>query len=196
MTVRQRLLKLLYPLVMLASRMSNKKSMVMKNEKAVQPIVPIYDVAITMNNGQTKTLAEYKGKKLLLVNTASNCGYTDQYKELQQLYDQYKDQVEVIAFPSNDFKEQEKGSDEEIAQFCQVNYGVTFPLAKKSTVIKTGYQNKLFHWLSHKEENGWNEQEPTWNFSKYLISEDGALMRYFDPAISPLSNEVIEAIKL
>lgn len=195
MTIRQRLLRLVYPLVMLASRVSGRKSTMLENKDEVKPMTSIYDLSITLNNGQTKPLADFKGKKLLLVNTASNCGYTDQYKDLQQLYEQYKDELVIIGFPANDFKEQEKGSDEEIATFCQVNYGVTFPLAKKSTVIKSAAQNPIFRWLSDKQQNGWNEEQPTWNFSKYLVNEEGQLTHYFDPAISPTSKEVIDAIK-
>jgi len=132
---------------------------------------------------------------VLIVNTASNCGYTNQYQELQKLYDQYKEKLIVLAFPSNDFKEQEKGNDEEIAAFCQVNFGVSFPLAKKTVVVKAPDQNKVYEWLTRKELNGWNDQQPTWNFSKYLIDEKGQLSHYFDPAVSPLSEDVVQAIK-
>jgi glutathione peroxidase len=135
-----------------------------------------------------------RDKKILLVNTASNCGYTNQYSELQQLYQEHKASLIVLAFPSNDFKEQEKGSDEAIARFCQVNFGVSFPLAKKSIVKKGTGQNKVFEWLTHKNLNGWNEKEPTWNFSKYLVNEEGILTHYFDPAVSPLDPAVLNAI--
>ena len=131
----------------------------------------------------------------MLVNTASNCGYTNQYEDLQKLYQQFNDQLEIIAFPANDFKEQEKGSDNDIAQFCQVNFGVTFPLAKKSVVIKSGDQNNIFKWLTDKSKNGWNEQPPVWNFSKYLVNEQGSLTHYFDPSVSPLSEDVLKAVK-
>lgn len=194
MTLRQRILRWVYPLIMLASKISGGRSTMLKNEHHAKPVTSIYDLSVTLNDGQTKSLKDYQGKKLLLVNTASDCGYTDQYKELQQLYQHYQSQLEIIAFPANDFKEQEKGSDEEIAKFCQLNYGVSFPLVKKSTVVKSVQQNKVFQWLSSKELNGWNEEQPTWNFSKYLIDEKGVLTHYFDPAISPLSKEVLEAI--
>ena len=133
---------------------------------------------------------------MLLVNTASDCGYTGQYDELQKLYEEYQNKLIVIGFPANDFKEQEKGSDEEIAQFCKINYGVTFPLIKKSSVIKGNSQNEVYQWLSNKNLNGWNDQQPTWNFSKYLINEEGALTNYFAPFISPLSKDVIAAINM
>ena len=97
-------------------------------------------------------------------------------------------------FIANDFKEQEKGSDTEIAQFCKLNYGVTFPLVKKSTVIKGPDQHPVFRWLSHKELNGWCNQQPEWNFSKYLVNEEGVLTNYFAASVSPLDPEVMKAI--
>jgi glutathione peroxidase len=129
-----------------------------------------------------------------LVNTASDCGYTDQYNELQQLYSRFQNRVEVIGFPANDFRQQEKGTDEQIAEFCRVNYGVTFPLAKKSVVIKSPDQNPVFRWLSDKNLNGWNDKEPSWNFSKYLVDEQGMLTHYFDPAVSPMSKDVLSLL--
>ena len=131
----------------------------------------------------------------MIVNTASNCGYTNQYQELQKLYQTAKENLEIIAFPANDFKEQEKGNDDEIAKFCSINYGVQFPIAKKSSVTKNEDQNNIFSWLTNKQQNGWNDYQPHWNFSKYLINEEGILTHYFHPAISPLSEEVFEAIK-
>ncbi|WP_242696219.1 glutathione peroxidase [Longitalea luteola] len=167
---------------------------IVTNIKNVPPAESIYELSVSLNNGSNLPLKTYQGKKLLLVNTASDCGYTNQYEDLQKLYQQYKNQLEVIAFPANDFKEQEKGSDADIAQFCKVNFGVTFPLAKKSVVVQSNEQNNIFRWLTTKSKNGWNEQPPTWNFSKYLVNEQGILTHYFDPSISPLSEEVIKAI--
>lgn len=187
-------MKLVYPLVMAMNNLTGKTNKTIKNKSVIPPNESIYDLAVTLNNGQALNLSELKGKKILLVNTASDCGYTGQYKELQELSQQFSNRLVVIGFPSNDFKEQEKGSDEEIAAFCQVNYGVTFPLAKKSAV--TGdEQNSVFRWLSDKTKNGWNEQAPTWNFSKYLVNEEGVLVRYFDPGVSPMSNEVLDLLK-
>ena len=100
----------------------------------------------------------------------------------------------VLGFPANDFKEQEKGTDDEIETFCKVNFGVTFPLMKKSIVIKGTGQNEVFQWLTDAGKNGWNNQAPTWNFSKYLVNEEGVLTHYFDTSVSPLSPEVINAI--
>ena len=194
MTGRQKILKAVYPVLMSVSRLFGKNSKMINNEKTIAPPQSLYELGITLNNGDTLSLASFKGKKILLVNTASDCGYTNQYADLQKLYEQYNDRLVIIGFPANDFKEQEKGSDTEIAQFCKVNYGVTFPLAKKSVVIEGPDQNVIFQWLTHKTQNGWNEQLPSWNFSKYLVNEQGVLTNYFDPSVPPLSNEVTTAI--
>jgi glutathione peroxidase len=194
MTGRQRILKIVYPLWIAFTKLMGKNTKVLANAKHVRPVESIYSLQVPLNNGSTLPLETYKGKKLLLVNTASNCGYTNQYDDLQKLYQQFKNQLEIIAFPANDFKEQEKGSDSDIARFCKVNFGVTFPLAKKTVVVKSNNQNSIFKWLTSKEKNGWNEKAPSWNFSKYLIDEQGTLTHYFDPSISPLSEEVKKAI--
>lgn len=195
MTLRQKILKWIYPLLMWYKRTSaqNKKP---ESERKAEPAVSFYSLSAELNNGDELPFKSLEGKKVLIVNTASNCGYTGQYAVLQQLYAEYKDKLLILAFPSNDFKEQEKGTDEEIARFCQVNFGVSFPLIKKSVVVKGKNQNKVFEWLTHKELNGWNEQQPSWNFSKYLINENGILTHYFDPAVSPSGQEVLKAINL
>lgn len=196
MTIRQRILKLIYPLIVKTSKRKNMNTKILENTNNVKPKSPVYDIPFQLNTGKTDTLSAYKNKKILIVNTASACGYTNQYEDLEKLFQQYSDTLELIAFPSNNFKEQEKGSDEDIAQFCKVNYGVTFPLAKKSAVIKNAEQNKIFEWLSNKEENGWLEQQPTWNFCKYLINEEGVLTHFFEAAIEPLGEEIAAALKL
>ena len=131
----------------------------------------------------------------MLVNTASECGYTAQYDDLQKLYEVHREKLVIIGFPANDFGQQEKGSNDQIAEFCRVNFGVTFPLAQKSTVIAGDQQNDIFRWLTRKDRNGWNTQPPTWNFSKYLVNEEGVLTHYFDPAVSPMSDEVVKAVE-
>jgi len=191
--MRQRFLKMVYPLWMLLSNITGKKNATYQNRNSVLPPVSFYDLSIELNDGTTLPFSVLKQKKVLLVNTASDCGYTNQYEDLQKLYEEYNDRLVVIGFPSNDFKEQEKGSDEEIAAFCKLNYGVSFPLSKKSTVTGAA-QNKVFSWLSDKNKNGWNDQQPSWNFSKYLVNEDGTLLRYFDPGISPMSDELTRLI--
>lgn len=192
MTLRQQILKLVYPLFVKFRNMSGANKMI--EQSNINPPISFYNLSAILNNGVELPFAGFRNKKVLIVNTASNCGYTNQYSELQELYQKQKEKLVIVAFPSNDFKEQEKGSDEEIARFCQVNFGVSFPLAKKSIVVKNSQQNKVFEWLTHKELNGWNEQQPSWNFSKYIVNEHGFLTHYFDPAVSPLSPEVMQAI--
>jgi glutathione peroxidase len=167
------------------SRASGRSAAILRNEKNIKPVRSVYDLSVPLNNGEELPLSRFEGKKILLVNTASDCGYTDQYDDLQKLYTQHQQDLVVIGFPANDFKEQEKGSDEEIAQFCRLNYGISFPLSKKSVVIKSPQQNEIFRWLTDKTRNGWNDKPPSWNFSKYLVNEEGVLTHYFDPAISP-----------
>ena len=195
MTIRQKVLKAVYPAFTWLSKLTGKNSNVFTNESPSVPPQSLYDLYITLNNGDSVPLSNYKGKKLLLVNTASDCGYTDQYDDLQKLYEENKDKLVIIGFPANDFKEQEKGTDEEIAQFCKLNYGVTFPLAKKSSVKEGPDQNPVFQWLTDKNKNGWTSKRPSWNFSKYLVNEKGMLVNYFGPTISPTGKEVTGAIK-
>jgi glutathione peroxidase len=194
MTYRQKVLKAVYPALMWVNKITGGKSKIMTNNTQVTGLQSLYDLSVQLNSGGELQLGTLKGKKILLVNTASDCGYTDQYDELQKIYEINKDKLIVIGFPANDFKEQEKGTDDDIAAFCKKNYGITFPLATKSSVIRGEQQNEIFKWLSDKKLNGWNDQQPTWNFSKYLVNENGVLTNYFDPAVSPCSNEIKNAI--
>jgi glutathione peroxidase len=194
MTGRQKVLRALYPLLTAFNRLSGTSSKVITNKNQAQPTQSLYDLSVSLNNGDRVSLKVWKGKKIMLVNTASDCGYTGQYQELQKLYEQYKEKLVIIGFPANDFKEQEKLSDEEIASFCTINFGVNFPLAAKSTVIRSPEQNSIYQWLTDKSKNGWNNKQPSWNFAKYIVNEQGILTHYFDPAISPNSQEVIGAV--
>ncbi len=193
MTFRQKLLKTIYPLIMWGS----KKNVAEQNANSAgkKPPVSFYSLHTKMNNGMELNFETLKGKKVLLVNTASDCGYTAQYEDLQKLYEQFNSKLVIVGFPANDFKEQEKGDDEAIASFCKINYGVSFPLASKSSVIKSADQNPVYRWLTDKTKNGWNEKAPSWNFSKYLVDENGVLLHYFEPGVSPLSNEIVNAVK-
>ena len=193
MTARQKLLKAFYPALMWITKITGSNTSNLKNEPVQSP-VSFYSLQTTLIDGSTFDLAGLKGKKVLLVNTASDCGYTDQYADLEKLYQQYKGQLEILAFPANDFKEQEKGNDDAIGAFCKKNYGVTFPIMAKSIVVKSDQQNNVFKWLTNPSENGWNDKIPSWNFSKYLVNNKGQLTNYFDPGISPMSKEVINAI--
>jgi glutathione peroxidase len=194
MTMRQKILKTIYPVFAWLAKAGGRNGKELSNE-SVKPVVSIYSLKGTLNDGGELNFDSLKGKKILLVNTASDCGYTPQYAELQKLYEEKKGKLVILGFPANDFKEQEKGSDNEIAEFCKANYGISFPLMKKSTVIKGNNQNEIFKWLSDKTRNGWNSQQPTWNFSKYLINETGILTNYFAPSVSPLSKEVLTGIE-
>ncbi len=195
MSIRQKILKTVYPVLTSLNRITGSNTSVLTNEAGSKPVVSLYDINVTMNNGTLRSMSTFKGRKVLIVNTASDCGYTGQYEELQQLYQKYKGQIEILGFPANDFKEQEKGSDEDISSFCKINYGVTFPLVQKSVVVKGQAQNEVYQWLTNKEKNGWTSKSPSWNFSKYLVNEDGVLTHYFDPAVSPLSKEIELAIQ-
>lgn len=195
MTGRQKILKAIYPLWSWYTKLKNRNSTMLVNEKNAQPLQSLYDLKVTLNNGDSLPLSAYKGKKILLVNTASDCGYTPQYTDLEILYKENKDKLVVIGFPANDFGEQEKEGDEKIAQFCKMNFDITFPLAKKSSVIKSPEQNSIFKWLTNEKLNGWNNQQPKWNFSKYLINENGALINYFGSSVSPDSEEIKTALQ-
>src|SRR5690606_10375562 len=161
----------LNPLVMGLQKLTGVNTKVKKSNQLVPPPQSIYDFEFVSNSGEPIRMDQYKGKKLLLVNTASDCIYTRQYELLQRLWDQNKDRLVVIGFPANDFGQQEQGNDVEIASFCSKNYGVTFPLAKKATVVRDSDQHPIYQWLTSKEKNGWNDQPPSWNFSQYLVNE-------------------------
>lgn len=194
MTLRQKFLKIVYPVFMWFTKKAYKTKSTSSKDKP-EPVKSFYSLEDTTIEGKPFDFSQLKGKKVLLVNTASNCGYTNQYEELEKLYTKYHGKLVVLGFPANDFKEQEKGTDEEIATFCKKNFGVTFPLMKKSTVMKTPGQNEVFKWLTDKSQNGWNNHQPMWNFSKYLVSEEGKLINHFVPAISPLSKEILNTIE-
>jgi len=143
-----------------------------------------YSLKAITNSGEEIKFEKYRGKKVLLVNVASQCGFTPQYAELERLHMQRKDLV-ILGFPSNNFGAQEPGSDKEIAEFCNVNYGVTFQLFKKDEV-KGNNKQPVYQWLSDETKNGWNNKEPEWNFYKYLVSENGDLLNVFSSSVSPL----------
>jgi len=195
MSGRQKLLKAIYPVITSVGRLMGRNADNIENKHGVKPVQPVYDINIILNDGTTKSLAEFKGKKIMLVNTASDCGYTAQYDGLQHLHEQLGNNLVIIGFPANDFKEQEKGSDEEIGAFCRKNYGVSFLLAKKGTVVKGNDQQPVYQWLTDKRRNGWNSKSPSWNFSKYIINEEGILTHYFGPSIEPDSDVIEAALK-
>jgi glutathione peroxidase len=134
--------------------------------------------------------AQFKGKKIMVVNVASECGYTPQYAQLQELYETFQDKLVVIGFPCNDFGNQEPGSENEIQAFCSVRFGVTFPLTSKVSILKN--PSPVYQWLMQKSQNGVADSEVTWNFQKYLLDENGHLINVIAPSASPFDEQVLE----
>lgn len=151
------------------------------------PETSLYDFKINSLDGQLIDFSQYKGKTLLIVNTASECGYTPQYEDLQKLNEQYGSKITVLGFPANNFGAQEPGTSLEIAEFCKKNYGVTFQMFEKISV-KGNDQHALYKWL--KEKTG---QEPTWNFCKYLVKADGSVT-FFSSKVKPMDKQIIDAL--
>jgi len=193
MSYRQSILKTMYPAIMWAGKAAGKKQIQINTSNST-PLVSFYSLQCKDINGKDFDFATLKGKKVLIVNTASDCGFTGQYEALEKLSNLYIDKLVVIGFPSNDFKEQETGGNENIAAFCKKNYGVSFPIMEKSIVLKKNHQNEVHKWLSDMTINGWCHQEPAWNFCKYLINENGVLTHYFPMTVDPLDPAVLEAI--
>ncbi|HMJ47710.1 MAG TPA: glutathione peroxidase [Ferruginibacter sp.] len=150
----------------------------------------IYQFKVESLDGGTIDFSAFKGKKILVVNTASECGYTPQYKELEELYEKYKDKLVVVGFPANNFGGQEPGTNAEIKSFCQKNYGVTFPMAAKISV-KGSDAAPIYQWLTRKDQNGVLDAEIKWNFNKFLIDESGHLIAKFETKTKPMSEEII-----
>jgi glutathione peroxidase len=145
-------------------------------------------------DGTEYDYAQLKGKKVLIVNTASECGYTPQYEDLEKLYQAYKDKLIILGFPANNFGKQEPGTNEEIKEFCKSKYNVTFPMFEKVSVLGDDMA-PIYKWLTSKDLNGWNDQQPKWNFNKYLIDEDGNLLKYYSSAVKPMSDEIVSQLK-
>lgn len=150
----------------------------------------IYQFSVEDINGNNFDFKDLKGKKIMVVNTASKCGYTPQYKDLQALYEEYKNQnFTIVGFPANNFGRQEPGSDAEIAQFCETNYGVSFPMMSKISV-KGKDTHPLYDFLTTKDKNGFKDSEVKWNFQKYLIDENGKLVRVVPSATLPTDKSI------
>ena len=154
----------------------------------------IYDYSYTSIDGKSVKLDAYRGKKMLIVNVASECGFTPQYEDLEKLYEQHGDKLVVLGFPANDFGGQEPGRNEEISKFCKSKYGVTFPLSEKVSVVGDG-KHPIYQWLTDKALNGWNSAGPKWNFHKYLVSEKGELLAVFPSKTEPESEEILAYLK-
>jgi len=153
----------------------------------------IYDFKVTSVDGGIIDFSAFRGRKILIVNTASYCGFTPQYAGLESLYQQHKDKLVVVGFPCNNFMFQEPGTNKMIADFCSRNYNVTFPMAAKISV-KGRLKAPIYRWLTEKRYNGYGDSEVKWNFQKYLINEQGKLTHIFSHKASPLEKEIVDVI--
>lgn len=153
----------------------------------------IYDLSFDDISGNKVNLSDFKGKKIMFVNTASECGFTGQYTELQELHEKYGDKLVLIGFPCNQFGGQEPGSEAEVKSFCQKNYGVTFLMASKIDV-KGANQHPVYQWLTSKDQNGVDNSTVMWNFEKFIVDENGNLVDHFKSPVTPMSDKIISII--
>ena len=176
--------------------LSSCQNQAQNNIKAMESQTPvqtqtIYQFKVTDLYGKEFDFSTLKGKKLLIVNTASECGLTPQYKDLEAIYSKYKDKnFVIIGFPANNFGSQEPGSNEQIAKFCQMNYGVTFPMMSKISV-KGKDIHEVYKFLTQKDKNGLQDSQVEWNFQKYLINEEGELIKVLSPSVLPTDTEIV-----
>ena len=185
MGILKKIVTILYSMRMKFSKLTGLGISKRANKKQTMAPVNFYSLQAKTSRGEIVSFEEFRGKKTLLVNLASQCGFTPQYNELEELNQAHKDDLIILGFPSNDFGAQEPGTDEEIEQFCKVNFGVTFPLFQKDHVKGVNKQ-PVYQWLCDAAKNGWNNEEPSWNFCKYLIDEQGNLEKIFSSSVSPL----------
>jgi len=157
-------------------------------------VASIHNISIGGINGKEIRLDQFKGKKVLIVNVASACGFTPQYAQLEEMYRQYQDRLVIIGCPCNDFGKQEPGSEEDINSFCTTMFDVTFPLTKKIN-IRTSPVHPLYEWLTQKDRNGVSDTEVSWNFQKYAIGPQGEWQHMFSAATSPLDDQIIKWIE-
>lgn len=183
MNLKRKIITSIYPLQMKLRKLTGMGTNVYENKSKVVAPKNFYSLKGTLNNGEEISFDRFKNQKVLLVNLASLCGYTPQYSQLQELYEKAHNLV-ILGFPANNFGAQEPGGDSEIANFCKLNYGVTFPLFKKADV-KGNEKQPIYQWLSDKNANGWNDLEPQWNFFKYLVDENGNLESVSSSSILP-----------
>ena len=172
---------------------SDKKDAASAPSTMEAPAKSLHDFTVKSIDGKSVALSSFKGKKVVILNTASKCGYTPQYADWEKFYKAHGNKIVVLGFPANNFMGQEPGSNEEVASFCQKNYGVTFPMFGKVDVVGEG-QSPLYKWLTSKSLNGWNDKSPTWNFCKYVIDEQGKLTNFFASGVKPGDAEFKKAV--
>jgi len=166
-----------------------------KSDKKAMTKEDIYQFKMTDLYGKYFDFASLKGKKVMVVNTASKCGYTPQYKDLEKLYNTYKDKgFVIVGFPANNFGKQEPGSDTEIAEFCEQNFGVSFPMMTK-TSVKGADMNPIYKFLTQKSKNGFGDSEVAWNFQKYLIDENGHVVNMYRSKVLPTDPAIVKWIE-
>jgi glutathione peroxidase len=187
---------LLFIIILILSSCQNQaqnNTKAMEMQKPVQSQT-IYQFKVTDLYGKEFDFSTLKGKKILIVNTASECGLTPQYKDLEAIYKKYKDlNFVIVGFPANNFGSQEPGSNEQIAKFCQMNYGVTFPMMSKISV-KGKDIHEVYKFLTQKDKNGLQDSQVEWNFQKYLINEEGKLIKVLSPRVLPTDSEIVDWI--
>lgn len=175
----------LYGLRMKVSKLTGMGIKININGKKATPKKSFYELEAKNGLGEVISFERFRGKKVILVNLASQCGFTPQYNDLEALYQGHKNEIMVLGFPSNDFGAQEPGTDEEIQNFCKINFGITFPLFRKDHV-KGIHKQAVYQWLCEADKNGWNNEDPTWNFYKYVVDEQGNLEKISSSSVSPL----------
>ena len=179
--------KIVLSILILVSIVSNSQTKINQN-------MSLYTIEINSLDGKPIHLNDYKGKYILFVNVASECGFTGQYEDLQKLYDTYQDKLMVIGVPCNQFGSQEPGTADQIQSFCSKNYGVTFLMTEKINV-KGEFQHPLYKWLTNKELNGVKSTSVKWNFQKYLVDDKGNFVDYFYSITKPLSSKITRQLK-
>jgi len=187
-------------LIMITSLISgifaDKSEMASRPVNALTPPQSLYDFKVkSLVGDETVDLSKYKGKKVVILNVASKCGYTKQYADWEKFNKEHGDKVVVLGFPSNNFGGQEPGTSEEIATFCKATYGVSFPMFEK-VEVKGDAKAPIYKWLTTKDLNGWNDKEPTWNFCKYVVNEKGELTNFFASKVLPTDPEFVAAVGL
>ena len=169
-----------------AQQSKSQQAMVATEQTETKESNSVHVFKVEALDGSTINFADFKGKKILIVNTASECGYTPQYEGLETLYEKYKEKLVIVGFPANNFGAQEPGTNTDIKEFCKKNYGVAFPMAAKISV-KGDDQAAIYKWLCNKSKNGVMDAEIKWNFNKFLLDEDGKLMNYFESKVEPMN---------
>lgn len=168
-----------------------KSNLMTGKEEKMEKTTNFLDFKFNLLDGSAASMADFKGKKIVVLNVASECGYTPQYADWEKFYKDHQENTVVVGFPCNQFGGQESGTASEIKTFCEKNYGVTFPVAEKVDV-KGSQQSPIFDWLSDKSKNGWCEKEPSWNFCKYLLNENGELIGFYASNVKPTDGEFLK----